>query len=82
MNRPLYSRTRSGKRWFWCVASESLEGPQFIGFSDTPENALEDAKKVAGEVVQIGNWKARVALRQRRAEKTREKELSDTQEAG
>lgn len=80
MNLPLFSRIRSGKRWFWCVALGLLEDPQFTGFSDTPEAALDDAKKVAGEVDQIGNWKARVALRQRRAEKIRQKE-SDTQEA-
>ena len=80
MNLPLFSRIRSGKRWFWCVASESLEDPQFTGFSDTPEAAFEDAKKVAGEIEQIGNWKARVALRQRRAERIQQKE-SNTQDA-
>jgi len=80
MNLPLFSRIRSGKRWFWCVAAEYTEDPQYTGFSDTPEVALDDAKKVAGEVDQIGNWKARMALRQRRAEKLREKE-SNTQDA-
>lgn len=80
MNLPLFSRIRSGKRWFWCVSAGLLEDLQFTGFSDTPEDALDDAKKAAGEVDQIGNWKARVALRQIRAERIREKK-SNTQEA-
>lgn len=73
--RPLFSRIRSGRKWFWCVGWDLIDEPEFKGFASSAEAALEDAKRAAKREVQpSGNWMSRIALRQLRAEKIRQRQ--------